>query len=222
SSPIDLVENTIYPIPNYGSAMSAFYTTLAIWVGALIMFSFLSVDVKDYKNTIPINAKEKFLGRYFTFISIGAMQVLVTMSGNLFLLRTYAVSPVILVLFGLYVSIVFITIMYATVCIMGNIGKALLVVVMVLQISASGGTFPIEMLGTFSQYIYPMLPYNYAIGGMREAIAGILPAALITDVLTLGKFFIVSLLSGLLLQERMSKITEHSAKLFKESGFADK
>ncbi|MGH4139558.1 YhgE/Pip family protein [Clostridium sp.] len=221
SNPIEIKENRMYPIPNYGSAMSAFYTTLAIWVGSLIMFSFLSVEVNDFKSTIPITTKEKFLGRYFTFISIGAIQVLVTMGGNLFLLKTYAVSPVILVLFGLYVSIVFVTIMYSTVCIFGNIGKALLVVVMVLQISASGGTFPVEMLGTFSQHINPMLPYTYSIGGMREAIAGILPEALIMDVLTLGKYFIVFLFSGFLLQDKMSKIAERSAKLFHDSGFAD-
>ncbi|MGV8982952.1 YhgE/Pip family protein [Clostridium sp.] len=221
SSPIELKQNRIYPIPNYGSAMSPFYTTLAIWVGALIMFSFLSVDVKDFKDGIPINTREKFLGRYFTLISIGIMQVLVTIAGNLFLLKTYVVSPVIFTLFAVYVSIVFITLMYATVCIFGNIGKALIVVVMVLQISASGGTFPVELLGSFSQYIHPMLPFTYAIGGMREAVAGIIPEVLINDVITLGKYFVVSLFLGLLLQERMTKITSHSAKQFNESGLAE-
>ncbi|MCB2296818.1 YhgE/Pip domain-containing protein [Clostridium tagluense] len=221
SSPINLKQNSIYPIPNYGSAMSAFYTTLAIWVGALIMFSFLSVEVKEFEGGIPINTKEKFLGRYFTLLSIGIVQALVTIGGNLFLLKTYAVSPIILTLFGVYVSIVFITLMYATVCIFGNIGKALIVVVMVLQISASGGTFPVELLGTFSQYIHPMLPFTYAIGGMREAIAGIIPEVLMNNVVTLGKYFVVSLLLGLLLQERMTKITSHSAQQFNESGLAE-
>ncbi|MBW9156962.1 YhgE/Pip domain-containing protein [Clostridium tagluense] len=221
SSPINLKQNSIYPIPNYGSAMSAFYTTLAIWVGALIMFSFLSVEVKEFEGGIPINTREKFLGRYFTLLSIGIVQALVTIGGNLFLLKTYAVSPIILTLFGVYVSIVFITLMYATVCIFGNIGKALIVVVMVLQISASGGTFPVELLGTFSQYIHPMLPFTYAIGGMREAIAGIIPEVLMNNVVTLGKYFVVSLLLGLLLQERMTKITSHSARQFNESGLAE-
>ncbi|MBU3127190.1 YhgE/Pip domain-containing protein [Clostridium tagluense] len=221
SSPINLKQNSIYPIPNYGSAMSAFYTTLAIWVGALIMFSFLSVEVKEFEGGIPINTREKFLGRYFTLLSIGIVQALVTIGGNLFLLKTYAVSPIILTLFGVYVSIVFITLMYATVCIFGNIGKALIVVVMVLQISASGGTFPVELLGTFSQYIHPMLPFTYAIGGMREAIAGIIPEVLMNNVVTLGKYFVVSLLLGLLLQERMTKITSHSARQFDESGLAE-
>jgi len=221
SSPIDLIQNRVYPIPNYGSAMAPFYTTLAIWVGSLTLLSMLSVHVKDFKDGQRINTREKYLGRYFTFMSIAIMQALVTIAGNLFLLKTYAASPIILTLFGLYVSIIFMTFMYTAVSVLGNIGKSLLVVVMVLQISASGGTFPIELLGSFFQYINPMMPFTYAIGGMREAIGGIIPSVLINDMLVLSIYAIVSLFLGLFLKEKINKIAAGFIKQFKDSGLAE-
>lgn len=220
SNPIDLKQNRVYPIPNYGSAMAPFYTTLAIWVGAFILLSLLSVEVKSFKDGIPLGTREKFLGRYFTFMSIAVMQSLVTIAGNLFLLKTYAVAPIIYMLFGVYVGIVFIMIIYTAVSVLGNIGKALVMVAMVLQVSASGGTFPIELLGKFFQYINPMMPFTYAIGGMREAIAGIIPEVLIRDILILAIYFLVSLFFGIFLKEKINKINEKFVKQFKESGLA--
>ncbi|WLC69576.1 YhgE/Pip domain-containing protein [Clostridium estertheticum] len=221
SNPVAIKQNSIYPIPNYGSAMSPFYTTLAIWVGALLMHSLLSVEVKKFEDGAPISTREKFLGRYFTFLTIAILQTLVTIVGNILLLKTYAVSPIILILFGIYVSIVFLTIIYSFVCILGNIGKALIVVVMVLQISASGGTFPVELLGSFFQFIHPMLPFTYAIGGMRETVAGIIPSVLISHVLTLSKYLIVCFALAFILQERMNKINSKFVKEFDKSGLAE-
>ncbi|MCB2357813.1 YhgE/Pip domain-containing protein [Clostridium estertheticum] len=221
SNPIAIKQNSIYPIPNYGSAMSPFYTTLAIWVGALLMHSLLSVEVKKFEDGTTLSTREKFLGRYFTFLTIAIMQTLVTIVGNLLLLKTYVVSPIILILFGIYVSIVFLTIIYSFVCVLGNIGKALIVVVMVLQISASGGTFPVELLGSFFQFIHPMLPFTYAIGGMRETVAGIIPSILISHVLTLSKYLVVCFVLAFVLQERMNKINSKFVKEFNKSGLAE-
>ncbi|WLC87152.1 YhgE/Pip domain-containing protein [Clostridium estertheticum] len=221
SNPIAIKQNSIYPIPNYGSAMSPFYTTLAIWVGALLMHSLLSVEVKKFEDGTLLSTREKFLGRYFTFLTIAILQTLVTIVGNILLLKTYVVSPIILILFGIYVSIVFLTIIYSFVCILGNIGKALIVVVMVLQISASGGTFPVELLGSFFQFIHPMLPFTYAIGGMRETVAGIIPSVLISHVLTLSKYLVVCFVLAFILQERMNKINSKFIKEFDKSGLAE-
>ncbi|MBU3197687.1 YhgE/Pip domain-containing protein [Clostridium estertheticum] len=221
SNPVAIKQNSIYPIPNYGSAMSPFYTTLAIWVGALLMHSLLSVEVKKFEDGAPLSTREKFLGRYFTFLTIAILQTLVTIVGNILLLKTYVVSPIILILFGIYVSIVFLTIIYSFVCILGNIGKALIVVVMVLQISASGGTFPVELLGSFFQFIHPMLPFTYAIGGMRETVAGIIPSVLISHVLTLSKYLVVCFILAFVLQERMNKINSIFIKEFNKSGLAE-
>ena len=219
SNPIDLKQNVVYPIPNYGSAMAPFYTTLAIWVGAFIMLSLLSVQVKNFKD-ITLNTREKFWGRYLTFTTIAILQALIIIAGNLFILKTYVISPVIYTIFGVYVSIVFITIIYTLVSVLGNIGKALVMIAMVLQVSASGGTFPIELLGKFFQSINPMMPFTYAIGGMRETIAGIIPEVLVMHTLILAIFFIVSLLFGIFLKEKINKLTEKFIEQFNESGLS--
>ncbi|MFT5871805.1 MAG: putative membrane protein [Clostridium sp.] len=221
SDPIELIENRIYPIPNYGSAMAPFYTTLAIWVGSYILVSLLSVHVRDFDDGTPINSNEKFLGRYFLFANIAIMQAIVTMAGNLFFLKTYTVSPIIFVLVGVYVSIVFVTIIYTLVSVFGHGGIALTMVAMVLQVSGSGGTFPIELLGDFFQYLNPMMPFTYAIGGMREATAGIIPVVLIKDMLILAIYFIASLLLGLFLKEKINKKTANFVKEFHESGLTE-
>ncbi|MBU3173245.1 YhgE/Pip domain-containing protein [Clostridium estertheticum] len=218
ANPIELVQNRVYPIPNYGSAMTPFYTILAIWVGAFILVSILSVHIKDFKDGTLLTTKEKFLGRYFTFVSIGILQCLITIAGNLFILKTYAVSPIILTLFGVYVSIVFTTIIYTFVSVLGNGGKALTMIALVLQVSGSGGTFPIELLGDFFQYINPMMPFTYAIGGMREATAGIIPDVLIKNMLILAIYFIIFLLLGLFLKEKINKKTAGFVKQFHKSG----
>ena len=218
ANPIDLVQNRVYPIPNYGSSMAPFFTTLAIWVGAYILVSLLSVHAAPFKDGLPLSTKEVFLGRYLTYASIAIMQALVTIAGNMFMLKTYVVSPIILTLFSVYVSIVFVTIIYTLASVLGKIGKSIAMIAMVLQVSGSGGTFPIELLGKFFQYINPMMPFTYAIGGMREATAGIIPSVLIKDMLMLTIFFVAFLLFGIVFKERINKKNENFAKHFNDSG----
>lgn len=220
SDPIELKQNRVYPIPNYGSAMAPFYTTLALWVGAFILLALLTVEVKSFEDGVKLSAREQFLGRYLTLATIAIMQALVTILGNLYLLGTYAVSPGVLIVFGVYTSIVFIMIIYTLVSVLGNIGKALAMIALVLQVSASGGTFPIELMPSFFQAINPTLPFTYAIGGMREAVGGILPESLIKYTVTLGLYFVFAILFGLLFKEKANKITESFVKQFKDSGLA--
>ncbi|WPC43472.1 YhgE/Pip domain-containing protein [Clostridium sp. JS66] len=219
-NPIDLKQNRIYPIPNYGSAMSPFYTTLSLWVGAFILLSLLSVEVKSFEDGVELSAREQFFGRYFTFVTIAIMQALVTTIGNLVLLKTYVVSPIVYVMIGVYTSIVFTMIIYTLVSVLRNIGKALAMVAMVLQVSASGGTFPIELMPHFFQNINPMLPFTYAIGAMREAVGGILPQALIKNVMLLLIFFLISIFFGVFFKEKANKLSEKFVKQFKDSGLA--
>lgn len=220
SDPIELKQNRVYPIPNYGSAMAPFYTTLALWVGAFILLALLTVEVKSFKDGVKLTAGEQFLGRYLTFATIAIMQALVTILGNLYLLKTYAVSPAVLIIFGIYTSVVFIMIIYTLVSVLGNIGKALAMIALVLQVSASGGTFPIELMPSFFQAINPSLPFTYAIGGMREAVGGILPEALIRNASILSIYFVAAILFGLFFKEKANKITESFVKQFKDSGLA--
>ena len=220
-NPVEIKENRIYPIPNYGSAMAPFFTTLSLWVGALILVSILSVDVKDIKGVKKLKVHEKYFGRYFTFMTIGIFQALIVTLGDIYLLKVYVSNKPIFILFSIFISIIFSMIIYTLVSLFGNVGKALGVILLVLQISASGGTFPIEVTPGFFQRINPLLPFTYAVSGMREAVGGVIEGILLRDIVILLIYFTLSILLALLLKKKLEKINKNFVKKFKESGLVE-
>ncbi|EPY2284112.1 YhgE/Pip family protein [Clostridium sporogenes] len=221
SNPVEIKENRIYPIPNYGSAMAPFFTTLSLWVGALILVSILSVDVKDIKGAKKLKVHEKYFGRYFTFMTIAIFQALIVSLGDIYLLKVYVSNKPIFILFSIFISIIFSMIIYTLVSVFGNVGKALGVILLVLQISASGGTFPIEVTPGFFQRINPLLPFTYAVSGMREAVGGVIEGMLLRDIVILLIYFTLSILLALLLKKKLEKINKNFARKFKESGLVE-
>ncbi|APH16904.1 hypothetical protein NPD5_3005 [Clostridium sporogenes] len=221
SNPVEIKENRIYPIPNYGSAMAPFFTTLSLWVGALILVSILSVDVKDIKGSKKLKVHEKYFGRYFTFMTIAIFQALIVSLGDIYLLKVYVSNKPIFILFSIFISIIFSMIIYTLVSVFGNVGKALGVILLVLQISASGGTFPIEVTPGFFQRINPLLPFTYAVSGMREAVGGVIEGILLRDIVILLIYFTLSILLALLLKKKLEKINKNFMRKFKESGLVE-
>lgn len=217
SSPVEIVDKRIYPVPNYGSAMSPFFTTLSLWVGGLILVSILSTNAHNK----DIGQTSRYLGRLLTFITVGVMQALIVTLGDVFLLGTYNFSPLLFILSGVLISVVFVTIIYSLTYILGAVGKALSVILLVLQISASGGTFPVEVTPTFFNDINPFLPFTYAIGLMREAVAGYLPSAVITDIAVLLIFLAIALVLGIFMSTKKRSLGEMFTQKFKESGIAE-
>lgn len=218
AEPVKLTENKVYAIPNYGSAMSPFYTTLAIWVGSFIVLALLSVEVNAFEDGTVPGPIEQYFGRYFTIVVIAVLQAVVVTLGDIFLLKAYVVSPTIFVFFSIYVAIVFSMFIYTNVSVLGNVGKAIIMIVLVLQVSASGGTYPIELTPAFFQAVNPFLPFKYAIGGMKETVAGILPEALLYNILMLSIYLVIALLAGVFLKGIVNRILHHFVKQFKESG----
>ncbi|EJO5348918.1 YhgE/Pip domain-containing protein [Clostridium botulinum] len=221
SNPVKIKENRIYPIPNYGSAMAPFFTTLSLWVGALILVSILSVEVKDIKGRKKLKVHEKYFGRYLTFMTIAIFQALIVSVGDIYLLNVYVSNKTIFILFSLFISIVFSMIIYTLVSVFGNIGKAIGVILLVLQISASGGTFPIEVTPMFFQRINPLLPFTYAISGMRETVAGVIESTLLRDIVVLLIYFTLSILIALLFKKKLEKTNKEFIEKFKESGLVE-
>nr|WP_031367847.1 YhgE/Pip domain-containing protein [Clostridium botulinum] len=220
SNPVEIKENRIYPIPNYGSAMAPFFTTLSLWVGALILVSILSVEVKDIKGAKKLKVHEKYFGRYFTFMTIAIFQALIVSLGDIYLLKVYVSNKSIFILFSIFISIIFSMIIYTLVSVFGNVGKALGVILLVLQISASGGTFPIEVTPRFFQRINPLLPFTYAVSGMREAVGGVIEGILLRDIIILLIYFTLSILLALLLKKKLEKVNKNFVKKFKEKWFS--
>jgi putative membrane protein len=215
AEPVLLKENKLFPIPNYGSGMSPFFTTLSLWVGALLLVSLLTVEVHD--QSVPYKSYEIYFGRYLTFLTLAILQSLFVTLGDIYLLGTYVTGKLWFVLFGVLLSAVFMLIVYTLVSVFGNIGKAMGIILLVLQLAGSGGTFPIQVTPPFFQAIHPFLPFTYAISMMREAVGGILWEVVERDFLMMCGYVALTLVIGLALKKVINRSTADFVKKAKES-----
>lgn len=171
SAPVAITTEDLYPITNYGSAMSPFYSVLSIWVGALILVAIIHVKVHPFDGT-KVNSVEAFFGRYITFFLIGQAQALLITLGDLFFIGIQCIHPFKFWFAAAFTSFVFTMITYSLTVAFENVGEAAAVVIMVIQVAGAGGTFPIQCLPAIYQAIYKYLPFTYAMDALRECVGG--------------------------------------------------
>ncbi|WEV75327.1 YhgE/Pip domain-containing protein [Bifidobacterium sp. ESL0800] len=114
-----------------------------------------------------------FLGRFGIFAFISLLQSTFSCAGTLLFLRVHAVHPMLFMLSGWISGLVYAFVIYTLVACFGTIGKAMSVIVLVMQISGSSGTYPLQVLPKFVAVINPFLPATHSIQAARAAIAGI-------------------------------------------------
>lgn len=193
SSPVKLHTNRMYPVENYGSGMSPFYTTLAIWVGCLLMMAMISpINEKGEEAYPEAGVTPMYLSRLLLYQIVSVFQCLIIALGDLFILKVDCMHPVLFVLLCILIGQIFSIFIFSLVFTFSAIGKAMAIVVLVLQIAASGGTFPMEMTPPLFQMIHPLLPFTYCIGAMREICFGIYEPALVLDLSVMAMIPILS------------------------------
>jgi len=191
--------NKVYPIENYGSAMTPFYTTLAIWVGGVILSSLVKIHART-EGLIDPRPAELYFGRYLFFFLLSQIQAAVIVTGDLYLLKIQCLHPGLLYLTASLTAFTFSLLIYSLAIAFGDVGKAVVVVIMVMQIAGSSGTFPIELLPEIYQKIYRFFPFPYAIDAMRECICGLYGDYYMTQLAFLLLFAAAALLIGLLVR----------------------
>ena len=212
SSPVDLVEETIFPMHNYGTAMTPFYSVLAQWVGMTLLISMLSVHAKgEYRPS------EEYFGKFLLFATIALVQGLIIALGDLYLLNIYCVNPGLFIVGILFTSITFTFIVYSLVSVFGNVGKVVSIILLVLQVAGSGGTFPIQLTPKFFQIINPFLPFTYAISFARESIGGVVENVLAKDIIIMCIYSVGAVLISLFLKKPINKLLHGFAEKFEES-----
>ena len=189
----------IYPIENYGSAMAPFYTVLAIWVGGVILVAIIKPHAR-LDGLVDPTPRELYFGRYIMFFLLSQIQAAVIITGDLLILKIQCLHPGLLYLTGALTALSFSLLIYSLALSFGDVGKAIVVVVMVLQIAGSSGTFPIELLPDIYQKIYRFFPFPYAIDAMRECICGLYGDYYITQLLFLLLLCAAALVIGLLVR----------------------
>lgn len=216
SNPVNLIENKLFAMSNYGTAMTPFYTTLSLWTGLLFLVSMLSVDKHG-----EYTANEVYFGKLLLFLTLAIIQSLIVSIGDLVILKIYCLNPILFILGAVFTSIVFTFIVYSACSVFGNVGKVVCIVLLVLQLGGSGGTFPIELTPKFFQRIHPFLPFTYTISISREAIGGLVRTILLKDILICLCFIVGSILIAVFLKKPINKVSNKFTEKFKESGIAE-
>lgn len=221
SNPFNISNESIYKVDNYGSGMAPIYSVLAMWVGAVILTSIFSTDVKGVEGSENFTSKEKYLGKLLLFAILSVIQGTIIMLGNKLLLGVQVSNLILFILFGAITSLTFSIIIYTNVSLFDNIGKALNVILLVLQLAGSGGAYPIQVAPLIFKILQPFFPFTYALSGIRESIAGVLVSQTTLDFSILILFGSISLLFGLFFKDKVSKYIYKFHEKFEESELAE-
>ncbi len=221
SDPFDLKTESINAIPNYGSSMAPIYTTLALWVGCLLLNSILKPKVGHFEGEELLTLRERHFGKMMLFVALAMIQGLIVSLGDLLILHVYAVNGFLFVMFCVVSSMVFSIITFTLMSTLGNIGKALSIIYMILQLAGSGGTYPIQVDPLFFRIFQPLFPFTYTVGGIREAIAGPLVSSVVQDFVLLLLFGVVFLLFGFFAIESLHSRIHRFEEKFRESGIGE-
>lgn len=202
AEPVELTRVPVYSVVSFGAAMTPLYTVLALWVGALLTSVAIRVDPpRDGSTGLPdLSPTETYLGRFGIFALVAFLQSSLVCLGSVFFTQVQPQHPFLLILAGWVAGLVFTLIIYTLVVTFGNAGKALAVLLLVIQISGSGGAYPLQVLPQWFQNISPFLPATHAVAAMRSAIAGIYQNDYWVSLGWLASFAIPALLLGLVLR----------------------
>ena len=202
-SPVQMVDEPVFPVANYGSGVAPFYTNLALWVGGFVLVAIYKLEVdREGLGDVEVTPTQAFFGRWLLLALLGQVQALTCCVGDL-ALGVQCVSPVAFVLAGMAASLVYVLVVYSLAVALKHVGKALAVLLVVLQIPGASGLYPIQMQPAFFRALGPWLPFTYGIGAMREAVAGFYGANYARDLAVLALFAVPALLLGVVARRRL-------------------
>lgn len=214
SSPVSVTEETIYPVASYGDAMTPFYSALAIWVGGVVLTAILKVEAEP-KGLRNVTEGQKYWGKFLLFFILGQIQTAVIVLGDIYLLGCQCQEPVMFWVASAITSFAFTAVIYSLALAFGDIGRAIVIVIVVMQVAGSSGSYPIEILPDIFSKIYLFFPFPYAINAMREAICGMYQWDYWIYLGELMIFAVGGILIGLVLRKpfiKLNRFVEHEVE----------
>ena len=198
ASPVELTSKAIYPVKSFGSGIAPFYTNLALWVGGYVLIAIYKLEV-DREGIGTFTARQGYFGRWLLLVILGAFQAIIVTVGDL-IIGVQCVNPLLFVLGGIAISFTYVNIIYALSTTFKHIGKAIGVILVIVQIPGSSGMYPIEMMPGFFQWLHPLLPFTYGINLLRETVGGMYSFNYLFNLCILGVFLAIALFIGLQLR----------------------
>ncbi|TCS77946.1 YhgE/Pip domain-containing protein [Tepidibacillus fermentans] len=197
ASPLEIKTEIIDPVPNYGTGFAPYFISLALWVGALILFFVIDVHAIDQ---VPMRTSSWVLGKYLPLVIVGTIQAVISSAVLQFILGLDPAHPILFYLYNILLSMTFIAVIQGLVSILGDAGRFLAIVLLMLQLTSSAGTFPLELTPKFFQNISPYLPMTYSVKGLKEIISAgdtsiILHTVFVLLFIAVGAFITTVILS---------------------------
>ena len=219
AAPVSLKTHKVYEIANYGSSMAPFYSVLSIWIGGIVLVAMLKVNVSEKCTEGLENVKlyQVYFGRFITFLIVGLFQSTLIALGDLLYLGIQCEHPFLFLLACWFSSIVFVNIIYTLTVSLGDIGKAVSVILLVVQVAGTGGTFPIEVAPKFFRVVYPLLPFTHSMAALRETVGGMYGMNYWIDLGKLAIFLVISLIVGLVLRKPIIKMNDAFTEKLEET-----
>lgn len=219
SAPVVLDRHALYPVENFGSAMAPLYTSLALWIGALLIMVTFSLNpseriLRELDNPKP---PQIFLGRFGIVALMSIAQSTVLCLGNMFFLRVQVDNPWLYLLCFIVSGLVFAFIIYTLVASFANLGKAVAVILLILQVAGGGGSYPLAILLDFFQDLSVWLPVTHVVNAMRAAMFGMYNNDFWIEIGTLLLFTVPFILLGFVLRNPMIKLVDWFVEKVEES-----
>lgn len=203
SAPVSIDRTALYPASNFGSQMAPLYTMLGLWIGSLLLVVAIKVSVsKRVQEEVGyLKLNQLFWGRFLLFACLSLAQSTVLSLGNMFFLQVQVTEPLLYMICYWVAGLVFVFIIYTLVVSFANLGKALAVFLLIIQVTSGGGSYPLPMLPGFIQAISPFMPITHAINAVRSAMMGIYQYDIWVELALLLAFVVPFMLLGLLLRK---------------------
>lgn len=212
-SPVELERNELFSVNSYGSDVSPFYLVLSMWVGAVITCVMMNPGNSQGTKYSPF---EMYFGKLLTYIIMSILQACVTIIGC-YLLGIQILNPILFIASCILVSMIFMILIYSIISAIGTVGKAIGVVLLVLQISATGGIYPIQIMHPFFRALYPYMPMTYGITLVREAQLGTVWSNYIPALAILLAIGFVTIIAAVISKEKLDKPSHYFEEKLEES-----
>lgn len=208
SQPVGVERHAVFEVKTFGSQMTPLYGILAVWVGATLMSASTSGVVSERKKRglRRLTKNQEFWGRYLSIVFMTELQALCLSLGCLFFLKVQYARMDLFILTFQIAAFVFSFFIYCMGAAFGVVGKAICVIVMIIQVSGSSGQYPTQLMPAFFGRVRPWLPATYAMDALRAAIAGVYNNDWLWNIGMLCLFLIPSALLGLVVREPLKKL----------------
>ena len=213
-APIKLETHEIFPVPDYGSNLAPFYIVLSMWVGGLITCVMMEPKSSEGTKYSPF---EMYAGKLTIYVIMSILQACVTLIGA-YILGIYVDNYLLFYFSAILVSVVFMMLIYSMISAVGTVGKAIIVLLLVLQISGTGGIYPIEIMGKLFQFIHPYMPMTYAIRLIRESQLGVVWSNYIPALAILLAIGVVTVVCSVIVKEKADKPSKYFEERLEDSG----